>query len=219
LGVLEKDIALEIAQQLKERLMAYNHYKVLLTRESDVSMSLNDRILFANNNNADIFISIHVNYFPREQKNFIETYYFGPTRDVKAKKLAAVENADSHYSYAELKEVLQKIGDTLKLQESKQLAVSVQSNLFHEIVKIDKKTSNHGVKSAPFIVLLGLDAPSILTEVTCLCNQREEERLGTTEYRNDIATFLEQGIVNYLNKNTQLGGKRNGEKEKLAQAQ
>ena len=85
--------------------------------------------------------------------------------------------------------------------------------------KINKHASDHGIKSAPFVVLLGLDAPSILTEVSCFCNPAEEKRLKTAEYRENIAAFLEKGIVSYLNKNTSVGGKRNGEKEKLAKAQ
>jgi N-acetylmuramoyl-L-alanine amidase len=218
LGVFEKDIALEIAKRLRDRLLSHGHYEVLMTRESDDTISLNDRVEYANANHADLFISIHINYFPSEQ-SFIETYYFGPTNDAKVANLAKLENADSHYEYGEFKDIIQKIGDTLKFQESRQLAHSVQSNLYGRMKKINKHASDHGIKSAPFVVLLGLDAPSILTEVSCFCNPAEEKRLKTAEYRENIAAFLEKGIVSYLNKNTSVGGKRNGEKEKLAKAQ
>jgi len=218
LGSYEKDIALEIAKSLRDRLVKHGNYEVLLTRESDETISLNDRVEFANAYKVDLFISIHINYFPSRQ-SFIETFYFGPTSDSKVADLAKLENADSHYEYGEFKDIIQKIGDTLKFQESRQLAHSVQSNLYGRMKKINKHASDHGIKSAPFVVLLGLDAPSILTEVSCFCNPAEEKRLKTTKYREDIATFLEQGIVSYLNKNTSLGGKRNGEKEKLAKAQ
>lgn len=218
-SVYEKDIALEVAKNLRDRLLAHENYRVLMTRETDVTMSLNNRVNFANENGADLFISIHVNNFPTDQRSFIETYYFGPTDDSTIAELAARENADSHYPYAEFKDIIQKIGDTLKFQESKQLAYAVQRNLYQQMRKIDGRTSDHGIKSAPFVVLLGLDAPSILTEVSCLCNQDEEQRLKTSEYREDIASFLEKGIVTYLNKNTRVGGMSNGEKEKLAKAQ
>ncbi|WP_455222303.1 N-acetylmuramoyl-L-alanine amidase family protein [Kaarinaea lacus] len=218
LGIFEKDIALEIARRLRDRLQTHGHYEVLMTRESDDTISLNDRVEYANANHADIFISIHINYFPSKQ-SFIETYYFGPTDDAKVATLAKLENADSHYEYGEFKDIIQKIGDTLKFQESRQLAHSVQSNLYGRLKKINKHASDHGIKSAPFVVLLGLDAPSILTEVSCFCNPAEEKRLNTAEYRENIAAFLEKGIVSYLNKNTSVGGKRNGEKEKLAKAQ
>jgi N-acetylmuramoyl-L-alanine amidase len=218
LGIYEKDIALKIAKSLRDRLVKHGKYEVLLTRESDETISLNDRVEFANANNVDLFISIHINYSPSRQ-SFIETYYFGPTNDPKVADLAKLENADSHYEYGEFKDIIQKIGDTLKFQESRQLAHSVQSNLFGRMKKINKHASDHGIKSAPFVVLLGLDAPSILTEVSCFCNPAEEKRLKSAKYREDIATFLEQGIVSYLSKNTSVGGKRNGEKEKLAKAQ
>ena len=218
LGIYEKDIALEIAKSLRDRLAKHGKYEVLLTRESDETISLNDRVEFANAYNVDLFISIHINYFPSRQ-SFIETFYFGPTNDSKVADLAKLENADSHYEYGEFKDIIQKIGDTLKFQESRQLAHSVQSNLYGRMKKINKHASDHGIKSAPFVVLLGLDAPSILTEVSCFCNPAEEKRLKTAKYRENIATYLEQGIVSYLNKNTSLGGKRNGEKEKLAKAQ
>lgn len=217
-GIYEKDIALEIAKSLRDRLMKHGTYEVLLTRESDETISLNDRVEYANGNNVDLFISIHINYSPSQQ-SFIETYYFGPTDDSKVAELAKLENADSHYEYGEFKEIIQKIGDTLKFQESRQLAHSVQTSLYGRMKKINKHASDHGIKSAPFVVLLGLDAPSILTEVSCFCNPAEEKRLKTAKYRDNIARFLEQGIVSYLKKNTSVGGKRNGEKEKLAKAQ
>jgi N-acetylmuramoyl-L-alanine amidase len=177
-------------------------------------------VQFANENEADLFISVHINYFHTSKNSFIETYYFGPTSDSGVAELAARENADSHYPFAEFKQIIQKIGDTLKFQESKLLAASVQSQLYNHVRKISADTKSHGIKPAPFVVLLGLDAPSILTEVSCLCNKDEEQRLSTPEYRENIATYLEKGIVTYLNKNTKVGGIRNGgEEEKLAQAQ
>jgi len=219
-GIREKDVSLAIAKLLKEKLLAYSggQYKVLMTREDDNTIALSDRVDYANANNADLFISIHINASGSKQ-NFIETYYFGATSDKNSADLAQRENVDSNYEYGEFKEIIQKIGDTLKYQESRQLAHSVQTSLFGRMKRINKHASDHGIKSAPFVVLLGLDAPSILTEVSCFCNQTEEKRLKTAEYRDKIATFLEKGIVSYLNNNTSVGGKRNGEKEKLAKAQ
>ena len=222
MGSHEADITLEIAKRLRDRLQAYDNYKVLLTRETDEFLSLNERVKFANENHADIFISIHINYYPGDQLNFVETYYFGPNSDRKVAELAAKENADSQYLYAEFKEMVEKMGDTLKFQESKVLARSVQENLYPQIRKVNKKARDHGIKPGPFVVLLGIDAPSILTEVTSLNNKQEEKRLKSPAYRDKIAAFLEKGIVNYLNKTTNSpGGERNGngeEKENLAQA-
>lgn len=214
----EKDVVLSIAKKLRDKLVARGGYEVLMTRESDETIALSDRVEFANANGADLFVSIHINYSAGKE-SFIETYYFGATDDKKVMDLAKRENADSHYEYGEFKEIIKKIGDKLKFQESRQLAHSVQTHLFGRMKKINKHASDHGIKSAPFVVLLGLDTPSILTEVSCFCNPEEEKRLKTSAYQENIAAFLEKGIVSYLNKNTSVGGKRNGEKEKLAKAQ
>ena len=210
---------LAIARRLRDKLVAKGGYEVLMTRESDETMSLSDRVEFANANAADLFISIHINY-SADKESFIETYYFGATNDEKVRNLAKRENADSHYEYGEFKEIIiKKIGNTLKHQESRQLASAVQTSLVGSMKKINKHASDHGIKSAPFVVLLGLDTPSILTEVSCFCNPEEEKRLKTSQYQEKIATFLEKGIVSYLSNNTSVGGKRNGKEEKLVKAQ
>jgi len=222
LGSHEADITLEIAKRLRDRLQVNDNYNVLLTRETDEFLSLSERVTFANDNHADIFISVHINYYPGDQLNFVETYYFGPNNDRKVAELAAKENADSQYLYAEFKGMVEKIGDTMKFQESRDLADAVQEALYPQIRKVNKKARNHGIKPGPFVVLLGIDAPSILTEVTSLSNKQEEKRLKSPAYRDKIAAFLEKGIVNYLNKTTNSpGGESNGngeEKENLAQA-
>ena len=223
LGTYEAHVALEIAKVLRDKLKQYEQFDVLMTREADETMSLSDRVEFANVNNADLFISIHINTYPKDEYSFVETYYFGAAQDNEVAELAALENAESHFQYADFKEMIQKIGDTLKFQESRQLAHAVQTNLFQEVRKLNKHTKDHGIKSAPFVVLLGLDAPSILSEVACFCNPDEEKKLKSVKYREKIAAFLEQGIVKYLNRrtnvSTNVGGKRNGEKEELAKAQ
>ena len=110
--------------------------------------------------------------------------------------------------------MIQKIGDTMKFQESKKLAASVQNSLYKEIRKISTSSTNHGIKPALFVVLLGLDVSSILIEVISLNNQAEEKRLNSPAYRDKIAKFLEKGIVSYLNKKATLGEKVNGHEEK-----
>jgi N-acetylmuramoyl-L-alanine amidase len=215
----EKDIALAIALRLRERLVKRDGYKVLMTRESDHAVSLSDRVSYANTVNADLFISIHINFFPTVKQNFVETYYFGTKTDAVTVSLAARENANSEYVYADFKNMIRKIGDTMKFQESKELASSVQNSLFSNMYKLNNKIKNHGIKPGPFVVLLGLDAPSILAEVTSLNNKQEEQHLKSKKYRDKIAMFLEKGIVNYLNRETTVGDLGNGkEKEKLSKA-
>jgi N-acetylmuramoyl-L-alanine amidase len=200
MGTKEKDITLDIAKRLRDRLKKYGKYNVLMTRERDVSLSLNDRIELATLGKADLFISIHVNYLPSRPINIIETYYFGPTSDSKILRLAERENSDSQYGLSDFKQIIEKIEDTLKFQESKSLAASIQKNLFLNIRKQDKDVKNFGVKRAPFVVLLGVDVPAVLTEVSCLSNREAEIELNSESHREDIAYYLEAGILDYLNK-------------------
>ncbi|MFA4829049.1 MAG: N-acetylmuramoyl-L-alanine amidase, partial [Thermodesulfovibrionales bacterium] len=113
---------------------------------------------------------------------------------------AEQENAGSHYGLSDFKEIIGKIGETLKLQESKEFAASIQKNLFLNSKKQNANVYNFGVKRAPFIVLLGVDVPAVLAEVSCLSNREEEIELNTESHRENIARYLEAGILDYLNK-------------------
>ena len=197
-GTMEKDIALDIALRLRDRLRNFGHYKILMTRDSDTTLRLNQRVEFANENQADLFVSIHVNAYPDVRVKTIETYYFGAPADPTTTQLAKLENSDSHYSMADFKTMINKIAHTMKHQESAALATSIQHSLFQNISTLDDRIRNFGVKTAPFVVLLGVDAPSVLTEVSCITNVDEEMKLNTPAYRAKIASFLEKGVHQYL---------------------
>lgn len=200
MGTKEKDITLDIAKKLRERLRKYGRYNILITREQDTTLPLNQRVELARSSRADLFISIHLNYLPSKPINIIETYYFGPSDDDKTLRLAEQENAGSHYGLSDFKEIIGKIGETLKLQESKEFAASIQKNLFLNSKKQNANVYNFGVKRAPFVVLLGVDVPAVLAEVSCLSNREEEIELNTESHRENIARYLEAGILDYLNK-------------------
>jgi len=213
-GNFEKDIVLALALKLRERLMLRGNYTVLLTRHGDQSVALQQRVEYANSQNADLFISLHLNSFPSQTKNFIETYYFGNSDDEQVTRLAELENAESHYHYAEFNHMIQHISDTMKFQESKRLAEFVQQSLYANVKRFDRSTANHGIKPGPFVVLLGLKSPAILAEVANLTSHGVEKRLKSSEYQDRIAKFLENGIVNYLNNTTNLGEVGNGTEKK-----
>ena len=200
MGTLEKDITLDIAKRLKNRLNRHNKFKILMTRENDETLPLYKRVEMARLGKTDLFISIHLNYLPSKPINTIETYYFGPTSNTKTLKLVQQENAGSQYGLGEFKEIIGKIGETLKLQESRKLAVAIQKNLFLKSKKTDVNIHDYGVKRAPFIVLVGVDVPAVLAEVSCLSNIKEEAELHNEGHRENIAHYLEAGILDYLKK-------------------
>jgi len=213
-GGFEKDIVLAIAQKLRDRLLRRGNYTVVMTRDEDQSVGLRQRVDFANSQQADLFVSLHLNSFREQSKNFVETYYFGRTEDEAVTRVAEVENAASDYHYAEFNHMIQQITDTMKFQESKRLAQYVQQSLFANVRRYDRGTSNHGIKPGPFVVLLGLKSPAILVEVANFTSHGVEKRLKSSEYQNRIAKFLENGIVNYLNNTTNLGEVGNGTEKK-----
>ncbi len=200
MGTKEKDITLDIAKRVRAHLVNSDRHNVLMTREDDRSVPLEKRVALTQEARADVFISIHVNSIPFKDMNIVETYYFGPSTDKKLLQLAGRENAGSEYGLSDFRELMEKLGTTMKLQESKELAKCIQANLFLNSKTHSEDLQNHGVKRAPFVVLLGPDVPSVLVEVSCLSNPEEERQLNSEDHKENIARYVAGGIFDYLNK-------------------
>ncbi len=199
-GLMEKDVALDIAQRLRSRLESGGQYRVVLTRDDDSKIQLKDRVAFAKDNDADLFISIHINSVPEQagQVNYVETYFFGPHSDQRTLDLAKKENQNSEYAMGDFRQVIARIGDTLKTEESAQLATSIHNRLYTNLRRHSSGLLDAGAKSGPFVVLLGVEVPSVLVEVSCISNEAEALRLASPAYRESIASYLQMGIVEYL---------------------
>ena len=199
-GLQEKDVSLDIARRLRDKLTSTGRYRVLLTRGEDKKVYLKERVAFAKDNNADLFISIHANALPTEASslNYVETYYFGPYSDMRTLEIAEKENHDSDYAIGDFRKIIAKIGDTMKTEESKDLANAIHSKLYSGLKSHNQDMIDAGSKTGPFVVLLGVEVPSVLVEVSCISNMAEETRLSKPEYRDDIADYLKMGIIDYL---------------------
>jgi N-acetylmuramoyl-L-alanine amidase len=200
MGTKEKDITLDIAKRLRQHLAAKGNYRILMTRENDSAVPLNKRVEMAKTSKADLFISVHLNYLPQKPINIIETYYFGPSTDANILSLAEKENAGLEYGLSDFRAIVEKLGKTMKLQESREFAESIQSNMVLNSRKQNSSIQDFGVKRAPFVVLLGVEVPSVLAEVSCLSNREEEKELQAEGHRENIARYLALGIFDYLNK-------------------
>ena len=198
-GLKEKDISLEIARLLYERLLGEEGINVVLTRDSDITLSLKQRVEYAVQQGADLLISIHLNTIPNDPMTIVETYYFGTPRDYQSLKVASLENHHSEYAVGEFDQLVAQLGDALKQQESRKLASHIQRSVYRTLRRGNRHIIDAGIKSAPFVVLLGSGIPSVLAEVTCISNTAEEARLATPEYRDTIAGALEKGVLSYLN--------------------
>jgi N-acetylmuramoyl-L-alanine amidase len=197
-GVSEKDITLDIALRLR-RLMEHAPFEVLMTREKDETLNLEKRVDFANTKNADLFVSIHVNWMEPREIRPLETYYVGATNDPAVIKLAGIENRDSGYSLADYRRLLEKIYLDTRRDESHMLAKTINTELYQSLSHINPELENRGVKMAPFAVLVGTQMPAVLAEVSCLSNEDDVKLLTNADYREKIAQALLRGILSYAN--------------------
>lgn len=196
-GLTEKDLTLDIAERLA-RLLEKQGFEVVMTRQEDHDVSLEQRGGLANRAGADIFVSIHVNWIDNRSRG-VETYYLGPTDDPYLTRLAASENRESGYSMADLRHLLERIYAGVRQDKSRRLAEMVQGSLFKSLGKVNPGVENRGVKAAPFIVLLTTEMPAILAEVSSLSNDEEARLLTKPLYRQYIAEALAKGIADYAN--------------------
>lgn len=204
--VCEKTIVINISKKATEILKSRG-YKVFATRNSDKYLSLTDRTQFANDKNADVFISIHANALDKKAKNYktangIETYFLSTARSERARKVAELENKDD----IEIMNQFSKMSflnslNSQRLLASNKLAIDVQSGMLINARKLYKKTLDGGVREGPFWVLVGALMPSILIEVGYMTNATDLERLQSKEYQNALAKGIADGIDGYFLKN------------------
>lgn len=194
-GLQEKDVTLDIALRL-QRLLA-DEFEVVLTRDRDVEVSLQERGKLANESGADIFLSIHVNWIENRSTRGVETYYLGATNDPFLNKLAAAENRDSGYSLADMRQILDRIYAGVREDNSRKLAEVMQGSLYRSLRQVNPGLADRGVKAAPFIVLLTTEVPAVLAEVSCLSNEEEVRLLSKPLYRQYIAEALSRGVRSY----------------------
>src|SRR3954447_10381561 len=142
-GTLEKDLTLDIAERLK-RLLAAQGFQVVMTREADRDVSLKERGGFANRAQADIFVSIHLNWIANRRSGGLETYYMGPTDDPELTRLVASENRESGYSLADMRRLLDRIYAGVRQEKSRKLAETVQGALFQTLGKVSPAIENRG---------------------------------------------------------------------------
>lgn len=191
----EKEVTLDIALRL-QRLLA-DDFEVVLTRDRDVEVSLEERAKIANESGADIFLSIHVNWIENRSARGVETYYLGATNDPFLNKLAAAENRDSGYSLADMRQILDRIYAGVREDNSRKLAEVMQGSLYRSLRQVNPGLADRGVKAAPFIVLLTTEVPAVLAEVSCLSNEEEVRLLSKPLYRQYIAEALSRGVRSY----------------------
>jgi len=206
-GLREKDVALDIALRLRERIEKdprTSHIDVVMTRDSDVFIPLHERYEIANEVKGDLFVSIHANAFHDRSANGFMTFFLAEAKNDFARSVAALENSALKYE-EESREIKIESGDLLSgilgelistkyLEESQVLADQVQQQLQ---AKIANQVRPRQVDQAGFLVLNGAMMPSVLVEVAFISNRTEEGLLKQTSFKNRVAEALHGALINY----------------------
>jgi N-acetylmuramoyl-L-alanine amidase len=196
-GITESEITLDVAKRLEKLLRGEPGIDVVMTRETDVFIPLEERTAIANREGADLFLSIHANASRNPQARGIETYFLSFAMNPEAEAVAARENATSAQVMHNLPDIVKAIALNNKINESRDLAAAVQNSMAKRLSAKNRSLRNLGVKQAPFVVLIGAVMPSVLAEISFLTNRQDGALLKTSAYRQQIAQALIDAIQTY----------------------
>jgi N-acetylmuramoyl-L-alanine amidase len=203
--IKEKNIVLSIARLLAKKIKEKIGCEVVLTRNKDIFISLEQRTAIANMKKADLFVSLHINAHKNRNIWGLETYFLNMATDERAVMVAARENATSEKNISDLQTILNDLMLNTKIHESSRLAHEVQKGMVSRIKKSYKKAKSLGVKQAPFYVLIGAQMPAILVETGFLTNPTEKKRLMSKKYQENVAEGICSGIRAYIKSIDQTG--------------
>lgn len=195
-GLMEKDATLTLCRRLAVALEARLKTRVILTRNDDTVVPLDQRTAIANQYHADLFLSVHMNAAIVKGAHGAETYFLSlDASDKLAEKAAEVENASrstAPASASDLKLMLWDLAQQEYLNESSRLAQAVQEEM-NRITGVQSR----GVKQAPFKVLVGATMPAALVEVAFITNPDEESKIKSDSFQGTVVEALTKAVERY----------------------
>ena len=195
-GTLEKNVTLAVARRLKGALEGRLGVRVLLTRDGDQTLPLDQRAAVANNNKADLFISLHANASVRPAITGAEVFYLNLAEYGDEAQRAARGGAESlpvlGGGSRDIEVILWEMAQARYIDQSAAFARAVEAALRERI-----SMSRRPIQQAPFRVLGGANMPAILVEMGFLSNPPQEQQLAGDEYQNSIVQALVDGIVRF----------------------
>ena len=201
-GLMEKELVLDVTLRVKRLVEERLGLRVLLSRDADHFVPLRDRTSFANKERADLFVSIHANAHRQSATDGVETYFLSSeATDSAARQVAALENGVVQLEKPGgrgtgrldiVKTILWDLAQSEFQLESSRLAETVQDAMTGAL-----RIPSRGVKQAGFYVLGGAAMPAILLEIGFVTNPREERRLKSAKYRDEIARAILAGLAGY----------------------
>lgn len=197
-GAREKDLNLDVAKKLYELLSKNKNFDVIITRNSDIFIPLNERSEIANSKGADLFVSIHANAAKNRKEQGYEIYFLSEkATDPWASEVADYENSvvaleDDSKVYDSAALVLHSLARQEYINEGSRLAAFISKSY-------EKKTpfKNRGIKQAAFYVLRGTYAPGVLVEMGFMTNSYDQKKLNDSKVRKKIAESIYEGILEY----------------------
>jgi N-acetylmuramoyl-L-alanine amidase len=196
-GISESELVLDVSLRLKKLLENQPGMEVVMTRDSDVFIPLEQRTAMANREGADLFLSIHANASRNLKARGVETYFLNFAANPEAEAVAARENSASGQTMHRLPDIVRAITLNNKIDESRDFADTVQKAMVRTLSTRNHELLDRGVKQAPFVVLIGAGMPSVLAEISFVSNKQEGVLLKSSPYRQQIAEALFDAIVKY----------------------
>ena len=196
-GINEAELTLDVALRLQKLLLKQPGVEVVMTRDSDVFIPLQERTAIANREAADLFLSIHANASHNPKARGVESYFLNFATNPEAEAVAARENSGSGQTMHSLPDIVKAIALNNKINESRDFADIVQKAMVARLKVRNRQLRDLGVKQAPFVVLIGASMPSVLAEISFVTNKQEGTLLKTGAYRQQIAQALFDAVVSY----------------------
>ena len=203
-GVLEKDVVLAFAKRLRQKLEASGRYQVHMTRDDDTFLPLKERVRFAREKGAGLFISLHADYFPTEIDDARGATVFTLSEkasDDEARALAAKENLSDAIAGVELPddsdEVVTNILIDLAQRETNNRSVVMARSIVGELAAKGRLHTRQ-LRSAGFRVLKAPDVPSVLLELGFLSNEEDEKQLTSEAWRDRMAGAIRDAVESYF---------------------
>lgn len=219
-GVFEKDIVFGFAQDLAEKLNTAGRYRVQMTRDRDVFVPLGERVRFARDAKADLFISIHADSISSAPQVRGATIYTGSEKatDAESAKLAERENRADAAAGAEAAEATPDIADILQeltLRETRGFSSGFARTLMGQLAPVmEMSTKPH--REARFVVLRSPDVPSVLVELGYLSSKRDLEKLQDPDWRAGVTGSMAKAVDQFFASRTSIGKPISGTRRSAA---
>jgi N-acetylmuramoyl-L-alanine amidase len=195
-GTLEKNITLSVARRLKGALESRLGVRVILTRDADQSVGLDERAALANNNKADLFVSLHANASVRPAMSGAEVFFLSLAEyGEEGQRVAQGANEMLPVFGGGTRDIevpLWEMAQARHIERSAELAQAVEASL-----RASVPMSPRSIEQAPFRVLVGANMPAILVEMAFLSNPQQEREVAADTFQNTVVQALVNGIIHF----------------------